>query len=151
MEKKLKPYDIDINSLGFYIDRLLFAMIKRRNRDLKDVNSDIQHSEFILLKVINALGSASQSQLASVMGKERSGLTRTLSSLEQKGYISRKPLNGSTNCVTLTQKGEETMPMISQLSELLTETAFKGFSEKSRMALLKNLHKIYDNVKDAED
>lgn len=146
MEKHLKPYQIDVNSVGFFVDRLLFAMIKRRNHDLNEINSDLQHAEFVVLKVINILKGASQSQLAAVMGKERSGIGRILTSLEKKGYIERVPLNGSTNHVTLTEKGEQTIPMIMQLSEKLTEQTFKGFSKKGRESIIENLDKMYRNV-----
>ena len=146
MRKKYQPYDIDVNTLGFYIDRLLYAMIKKRNRDLKEVNSDLQHSEFIVLKVLNLEDGMSQSELADLMGKERSGLTRILGTLETKGYIKREPRNGSTNCVLLTEKGRKELPIIRQLSDKLTESAFKGFSQKRRLAMLKALNQIYDNL-----
>lgn len=146
MEKQYKPYDIDVKTLGFYIDRLLYAMVKRQCRQLKDGGWDIQHSEFIVLKVLNVLGGVSQSQLANVMGKERSGISRTLASLEKKGYISRESLNGSTNYVTPTEKGKKLVPAINDVSDSLTNLAFKGFTQKSRASMLKNLDKIYRNV-----
>ena len=98
------------------------------------------------MKVLNVLGTASQIELASVMGKQRSGIGRTISSLEQKGYIERSPLNGTTNHVSLSKKGREMMPLIFELSESLTENAFKGFSQKRREATLKNLERIYQNL-----
>lgn len=146
MKMHYRPYEIEINTLGFYIDRLLYAMIKRQNKDLKEGNWDLQHSEFIVLKVLNVLKGASQSQLANVMGKERSGISRTLASLEKKGYVERKPLNGSTNYVTPTEKGAQLVPAINEISEKLTDQAFKGFSQKSKLAMLNNLNRIYKNV-----
>ena len=146
MEKRYKPYEIDVNSLGFYIDRLLYALIKRRNEDLKETGSDLLHAEFIVLKILNIIKGASQTQLANVLGKERSGVSRLLASLEKKGYIRREALNGSTNYVTLTEKGEQFIPTVSELSEKLNDRAFRGFSEKSRFALLNNLHRIYYNI-----
>ena len=146
MKEDLKPYELDINTLGFYVDRLLWAMIKRQNKDLKDINSDLQHSEFIILKILNALGGATQSQLAMVMGKEKSGISRSLSSLEKKGYIERKPLNGSTNFVSLTEKSKQLRPMLKEISDNLTNQAFKGFSQKSREAVLKHLQRLYENT-----
>ena len=147
MEKKLHPYDIEINTLGFFVDRLLYAMIKSQNEDLKANNLDIQHAEFIVMKVINVLGEASQSQLANVMGKERSGISRTLASLEKKGYVERKPVNGSTNSVTLTEKGKNLIPMILRQSERLTERTLKGFSPKKKEKFLAYLEQAYHNVK----
>lgn len=151
MGDKIKPYQLDINTLGFYVDRLLYSMIKRQNYLLKQYNSDLQHSEFIVLKVLNALTEASQSQLAKVIGKERSGISRILVSLEKKGYIERKPLNGSTNIVTMTEKGIKFRPLLSEISDQLTELAFKGFSQKSRSATLRNLEKLYKNTIIEED
>lgn len=145
-KREYKPYDVEVSTLGFYIDRLLYAMIKRRNQDLKESQSDLQHSEFIVLKVLNLLEGASQSDLAKVMGKERSGVSRTLASLEKKGYIKRTSVNGKTNSVTLTEKAKEYIPEINRLSEKLTECAFKGFSQKKRESLLKTLDKVYKNT-----
>ena len=145
MEKEYQPYEVNVSTLGFYIDRLLYAMIKSRSNDLKDLNSDLQHSEFVVLKILSIIGGASQSQLAGIMVKERAGISRIVASLEKKGYISRKPLNGSTNYVTLTEKGEACIPMIHDLSEKLEERAFKGFTPKSKETVLKYLHRIYNN------
>ena len=151
MEKKYKPYEVNVSTLGFYIDRLLYAMIKSRSNDLKELHSDLQHSEFVVLKILSIVGGASQSQLAGIMVKERAGISRLVASLEKKGYVSRKPLNGSTNYVTLTEKGEEYIPMIKDLSEKLEERAFKGFTPKSRETVLKYLHRIYNNFKQEND
>lgn len=146
MTKNYKAYDIPVTTLGFYVDRLLYAMIKLQNKELKENNWDLQHAEFIVLKVLNVLGSASQSELANVMGKERSGISRTLALLEKKGYVERKPLNGTTNVVTPTEKGKEMVPAINNISNSLTDQAFKGFSEKRKASVLNSLDKLYRNV-----
>lgn len=146
MKKQYEPYELNVNTLGFYVDRLLYTMIKRQNKILKERGSDLQHAEFIVLKVINELNGASQSQLAKVMGRERSGIGRILNSLEKKGYIDRKALNGSTNFVTLSEKGKEMRPFLLEVSDQLTNMAFKGISEKSRNAILNHLYRLYKNV-----
>ena len=150
MENKFQPYHLEINTLGFYIDRLLYAMIKRQNQMLRESPLDLQHAEFIMLKVINALEGASQTQLASVMGKERSGIGRTLTSLEKKGYIERKPLNGSTNFVTLSEKGKQAVPLITELSNKLSDLTLRGFSAQKRQSILKSLDRLYRNALDAK-
>ena len=149
MDNKYQPYHLEINTLGFYVDRLLFAMIKRQNQMLKESQLDLQHSEFITLKVLNVLKEASQTEIASVMGKERSGVGRILASLEKKGYIERKPLNGSTNFVTLTEKGKDAIPLITELSNKLTDLTLRGFSAQKRQSILKSLDRLYKNAIDA--
>lgn len=140
------PYEVDMKTLGFYLDRLLYAMIKRQIQMLQEEGSDLQHTEFITLKVLNRLQTASQTQIATVMGKERSGIGRVLTSLEKKGYIKREPLNGSTNLVTLTEKGRATEPLLKDISERLSEEAFTGLSEKRRQSVLSYLDKLYNNM-----
>ena len=151
MDNKFQPYHLEINTLGFYVDRLLYAMIKRQNQMLKESPLDLQHSEFITLKVLNVLKEASQSQVASVMGKERSGVGRVLASLEKKGYIERKPLNGSTNFVTLTEKGKDAIPLITELSNKLSDLTLRGFSAQKRQSILKCLDLLYKNALDAKN
>lgn len=146
MDKKYLPYHLEVNTLGFYVDRLLYAMIKRQNQMLRESSLDLQHSEFVVLKVLNVLEGASQSQLASVMGKERSGITRILVSLEKKGYVERKPLNGSTNFVTPTEKGRGAVTEITEISDRLTDLTFKGFSAQKRKSLLNSLDRLYKNA-----
>lgn len=146
MKDEFKAYDIDVSSLGFLIDRLLYAMVKRRNQDLDEKEWDIQHPEFIVMKVLNLKPNISQSQLAKVMGRERSGISKIIASLEKKGYVERTALNGSTNLVKLTEKGIGMMPGINELSEKLNERAFKGFSQKNRAAMIRNLERLYNNV-----
>lgn len=146
MENKYQPYNLDVSTLGFFVDRLLYAMIKRQNQMLKESPLDLQQPEFIVVKVINAVGGATQSQLASVMGKERSGISRILQSLEKKGYVERKALNGSTNYVTLTQKGKDAIPLITEISNNLTDLTFKGLSEQKRQSIMKSLDRLYRNA-----
>lgn len=148
MENNYQPYHLDINTLGFFVDRLLYAMIKRQNRMLKESPLDLQHSEFVTLKVLNVLKGATQSQLASVMGKERSGISRILTSLEKKGYVERKPLNGSTNYVTPTEKGLQANQLITEISDNLTNQTFKGFSPQKRQSVLNALDRLYKNALD---
>ena len=140
------PYEVDMKTLGFYVERLLYAMIKSQISMLKEEGSDLQHSEFIALKVLNALGSVSQTHLAQVLGKERSGVGRTLASLEAKGYIEREQLNGSTNTVKLTEKGKEIKPFLDRISAQLTNQAFRGLSDKQQNSVLSYLDKLYKNM-----
>lgn len=85
MERDLKPYEINIHTLGFYINRLHYAMVKRINYELTRNGLDIQFAEYTVFRVLNKLEGISQSQLATVMAKERSGISRTLAGMEEGG------------------------------------------------------------------
>ena len=151
MEKHLKPDTSTMESLGFYMDRILYSMLKRLNKEHKKNNWDIQQSEATILQTLNVLGSKSQSELASILGKERSGISRSVTALEKKGYVERTSVNGSTYSVALTEKGKSMIPAIIEKYKNVQELALKGLSEKSRTSLMKNLETIYKNVIVEED
>lgn len=145
MEKQYKPFEIEITTLGYYINRAFCSLVKLLNKQLRENGLKFQHSEFTILKMLDTLKGASQTQLADVLGKERSGIGRSVASLEKKGYVKKEALNGSTNYVTLTKKGEDVIPLINNIIEKVSGQAFKGFSQKSRVSMLNNLTKIYQN------
>ena len=145
MKKDLASVELDIKTLGYYIDRALCVMIKRLNKELRDENLKFQHSDFTVMKVLSEIESINQSHLAKILGKEKSGIGKTLKSLEKEGYIQRSALNGCTNNVKLTEKGKEVLPLLNQIAERVTENAFSGFSAKKREDIMKSLTLIYKN------
>ena len=145
MKRNLETIELDIKTLGYYIDRALCVMIKRLNKELRDENLKFQHSDFTVMKVLSEVESINQSHLAKILGKEKSGIGKTLKSLEKEGYIQRSALNGCTNNVELTEKGKEVLPLLNQIAERVTERAFTGFSQKKRTEVMKYLTLIYKN------
>lgn len=137
--------EVDIKTLGYYIDRALCAMIKRLNKELKAQNLNFQHSDFAILMVLSQKDGLNQSELAGILGKEKSGIGRSLLSLEKDGYIARKAVNGCTNEVVLTEKGIEIMPLLNSIAHKVTDIAFAGLSESKRKEMLKNLTIVYKN------
>ena len=145
MKKDLASVELEIKTLGYYIDRALCVMIKRLNKELRDENLKFQHSDFTVMKVLSEVESINQSHLAKILGKEKSGIGKTLKSLEKEGYIQRSALNGCTNNVKLTEKGKDILPLLNQIAERVTDNAFSGFSAKKRVDVMKSLTLIYKN------
>lgn len=147
MKKDSKYQDIEIKTLGFYLNRTLWTMVKKQHELLKESNlKDITHIEFITLKVLNDLEGASQSLLSKVMCIDKAAISRTISSLEKKGYITRGSLNGSTNFVSLTEKSKTITGEIDEISDKVTDLGFKGFSKRRQESLINNLTTIYHNI-----
>ena len=145
MKKDLASVELEIKTLGYYIDRALCVMIKRLNKELRDENLKFQHSDFSVMKVLSEVESINQSHLAQILGKEKSGIGKTLKSLEKEGYIQRSALNGCTNNVKLTEKGKEVLPLLNKIANRVTDRAFSGFSTKKRAEVMKYLTLIYKN------
>ena len=145
MKKDIENTPSDIKPLGFYIHRALCVMIKRINKELRDQNLNFQHSDFTIMMALERLGCLNQSQIAKFLGKERSAISKSLKSLENKGYIERTPMNGCTNSVSLTEKGKEIMPALNKIADEVTDIASNGFSTKKRTEMIKNLTQVYLN------
>ena len=145
MKTNFDPYNLDIDTLGFYMVRTLSAMIKNLNKELKDTGLNFQHSDFTIMRILNKKDGLTQSELADILGKQKSGISRSLNSLEKNGYIIRSAYNGCTNKVSLSDKGKNIIPQIDKIANHVTDIAFHGFPEKKREEMLKNLTKIYKN------
>ena len=145
MRRDLEPLEIDIKTLGYYIDRALCVMIKRLNKELRNENLKFQHSDFTVMKILSEVESINQSHLAKILGKEKSGIGKTLKSLEKEGYIQRSALNGCTNNVRLTEKGKNIIPLLNKIAARVTDIAFTGFSPKKKTEVIKSLTLIYKN------
>ena len=145
MKSDLDPVELDIKTLGYYVDRALCVMIKRLNKELREENLKFQHSDFSVMKVLSEVESISQSHLAKILGKEKSGIGKTLKTLEKEGYIQRSALNGCTNNVNLTEKGKEILPLLNKIAGKVTDIAFTGFSPKKRTEVMNCLTLIYKN------
>lgn len=145
MRRNQEDIKIDIHTLGYYIDRALCVMIKSLNKELKEYNLEFQHSDFTILKVLSQVDGLSQTDLAKILGKEKSGIGRSISSLEKEGYIKRRAINGCKNELCLSDKGKEIIPLLDEIANKVTEKAFVGFSERKRKELMRNLTLIYKN------
>ena len=145
MKKDFEAVELDIKTLGYYIDRALCVMIKRLNKELRDENLKFQHSDFTIMKVLSEVDSINQSHLAKILGKEKSGIGKTLKTLEKEGYVQRSAINGCTNNVSLTEKGKEILPLMNKIADRVTERAFSGFSQKKRNEVMESLTLIYKN------
>ena len=146
MQRQPEVIKLNIHTLGYYLDRALCGMIKCLNRELKDYDLDFQHSDFTILKVLSQIESLSQTELARILGKEKSGIGKSLSSLEKKGYVCRCAINGCKNKVYLSEKGKQIIPLLNEIADKVTEKAFLGFSVKKRNEMMKNLTLISENI-----
>lgn len=144
-----KEFEPNIQTLGYYIDRALCVMIKLLNKELKSARLTFQHSDYTIMRILSEKDNLTQSELAKFLGKEPSGISRSISSLEKEGYVSRCRFNGCTNMVSLTEKGREIMPELNRIANIVSDKATSGLTGRKREEMMKNLTKIYHNSKES--
>lgn len=139
--------DIQIDTLGYFVDRALGVMVKKLNKTFTERNIDLQHSQYTILKVLWCKDGLSQSQLSKILGKDPAAICRALNYLEQKGYIVRKSRDSKTNGVYLTEYASVRKDDIEQVADFVTESATEGMTEHQRNMTTQLLTRIYNNLK----
>lgn len=125
------------------------AVVKARNRDLKKCG--VKGEESFALYVINALGEqATPATIARLLIREPNTVSGLLSTMEQKGLITRSPNRFHRNMVTLTltEKGEKAYRKSSKhesfrkIMSVLSDKEQKQLVSLLKMIREKALHEI---------
>lgn len=138
---------LDIDTLGYYLDRALNVMIKLLNKTFSEKDIDLQHAQYTVLKVLWCCEGISQSRLSKLLGKDPAAISRALNYLESKGYIERRVTNGKTNGIFLTEYANSCKNRIESVADLVTDKATSGMTQHQKDSLKQLLNTIYDNIR----
>lgn len=147
MKQEIIEEHLDIDTLGYYLDRALNVMIKLLNKTFAEKNIDLQHAQYTVLKVLWCCEGISQSRLSKLLGKDPAAISRALNYLESKGYIERRGTNGKTNGIFLTEYANSRKVEIESVADFVTDKATSGMDFHKKELLEQLLNTIYDNIK----
>ena len=145
MNDNAKLPSLEIDALGYWMDRSFRAMIKTLNESLKEANLDLQHSQFVVLRRLSVKDGAGQSELSKILGKNPAAISRSVNYLETKGFVRREPATCCKYRVFLTEAGKKLVPKLIEIDDRITEKALTGFSDKEKKEVKDILNKIYRN------
>jgi len=109
METKLK------DSIGFKINITANLLNNVFNQQLQ--SHDIAIEQRATLDIINSEENITQSKIAEILGKDKTTISRTLKTLEKKGFIKKEELDKRTYLIKLTRDGEEVLNKSSEIVE----------------------------------
>jgi len=100
---------------------------------------DLSLVEFMALKKAYENNNFSIQEIGNALGFTKSGATRIIDRLENKGYVTREhsPIDGRVCCVTVTVKGTEAITKIMGEYTVYLEEVLKGLEPQ-----------MVDNIKD---
>lgn len=136
---------LDIETLGYYVNRAFIVLVKNLNKELKARGLNLQHSHFAILMSLISRNGMSQSDLSKYLGREPSGISRAVDHLEKLGYVERKIFNGCTNSVYLTQQGKDLKDCLFEIAHQIQEKALKGFKTRRKREIMEDLTLIFKN------
>lgn len=97
-------YELE-KSLGFRINRTANKINNKYNQILQAF--DIAPEQRATLEIIKYESEVNQTKIANILGKDKTTISRTLNTLENKNLITKSQIDKRTNLIQLTQKGEE--------------------------------------------
>lgn len=97
-------YELE-KSLGFKINRTANKLNNKYNQLLQSF--DIAPEQRATLEIIKYEEDVNQTKIANILGKDKTTISRTLNTLENKNLITKSQIDKRTNLIQLTQKGED--------------------------------------------
>ncbi len=137
-------------NLGLLIAGIKNKMRKRMNNQLKPYGLTAEQRAILLL--LCNKGAMTQSQLCDLISMEASNLSTTLKRLGKKHYIEKidHPDDPRAYLVRATQRSQDIVDKLSQLSVTSREGLFNGIDENNLRIMCETLLKLDQNLKDLE-
>ncbi len=137
---------VEYDLLGVYLDFAFNSLVVELNRSLHSVGLPLNHAQFVIIQNLFLKDGQSQSDIARRVGKDRAGISRSLNTLEENGFIRRQSLSGTKNGVFLTEKAIESRTKIAEAINLAIRKARAGMSEAEYENGISFLKKIHANL-----
>ncbi|WP_428662682.1 MarR family winged helix-turn-helix transcriptional regulator [Runella sp.] len=138
------------NSLGqlltFNINQVSHLFIRKVNRELSKSGSSLQVEQFPILFLLahSTEGSLSQQDIANFLQKDKSGIQRSIRTLERDGYlrITADDNDRRKNLVQLTPAGKLTIEKISEKAAAINQEITSRLTPEEVSTMLTLLRKI---------
>lgn len=135
-----------LHSLGFLLNRTSVALGKALNNRLQEVNIDLPHSQFVVLRCLYYRDGLSQMEISNLLFKDAAAIKRTIDNLERKGYVERKQIHSQKNSVFITDQGRLILPEVLKIAEEVTDKALAGFEKEQVEELRRMLNSVFKNL-----
>ena len=135
------------NSVGPWLGKTVKIIEYHLHEQFKANGIDLSKEQMVVLKKLNDQDGLSQNELAFLVLRNKSTLTRLLYKMEKKGYISRKQCKEDKriNNVFLTENGKNTFNRSKPIIKDLIGTMEKNISTSEKQQIIKTLKKIQYN------
>lgn len=138
-------YELE-KSIGFKINQTANKINNKYTQLLQAFN--IAPEQRATLEIIKYQENVNQTKIANILGKDKTTISRTLSTLEKKGFIQKKHIDKRTNLIKLTEVGDEILNKSSNLVKDFRNSLFNNLEKNEITLLLNLLEKVALNVRD---
>jgi DNA-binding MarR family transcriptional regulator len=131
-------------SLGFLVNVTAQAMKNRFAKKLKEY--DIAPEQFATLIMLQDNKNITLTEIANLLYKDKTTITRMIESLEKKGYVDKIRVDGDRRAysVVLTEKAEDLIQKVEPIAYEVKKRHLELFSKEELEILKKSLEKLRD-------
>ena len=146
MNSKDITFDFE-NSLGPWLGKTIKILDYYLQESFNKNDLDLSKEQMIVLKKLHDRDGLNQNELAFLTLRNKSSLTRLLSKMETKKYITRKQdtEDKRINRVYITKSGREIFDRTRPVIGRLIKTMEKNISKKEKQQMIDVLKKIQEN------
>lgn len=138
----------------FMITHIGHLMVRKANRGLDQQGFSLQFEQFPVLFIIYFAGNEqlSQQEIANMLQRDKSGIQRSIRTLERDGYLRIVPDSNDRrkNLIQLTPAGKMAVEKAIESATILDQQVTDKLTPEELDALLKTLNKI-STLLDKED
>jgi len=134
VKKKLKQ------SIGFKVNIAANLLNTAFNQELQIYNIAIEQRA--TLEIIESKENVTQTEIAQILGKNKTTISRTLKTLEKKGLIKKEEVDKRTYNIKLTKDGEDVLEKSSETVQKFREKITSNLSKDEINHLSISLDKV---------
>ena len=138
-------YELE-KSIGFKINQTANKLNNKFNLLLQTY--DIAPEQRATLEIIKYEKDVNQTKIAQILGKDKTTISRTLATLEKKGFISKIQIDKRTNQIELTPLSQKVLEESSQEVKDFRQNLISNLSENEVQELIRLLEKVALDVKE---
>ena len=114
-------FDCYARTFPYLVDKASVYIRLRGSSLLGELGADITLEQFITLDAISANNEVCQRDLAKILLKDRSNVTRIINILENKGLITRETTNKGKRAVKITHLTKKGVAVMEQLADKMKQ------------------------------
>ena len=138
-------YELE-KSTGFKINQRADKINNKFNIVLQKY--DIAPEQRATLEIIKYEKDVNQTKIANILAKDKTTISRTLATLEKKGFILKKQIDKRTNLIELTNKGEKILEESALTIKTFRENLSSKLDENEINKIVELLEKVASSVKE---
>lgn len=138
-------YDLE-NSIGFKINKTANKINYNFNNLLYTYN--IAPEQRATLEIIKYEPDVNQTKIAQILAKDKTTISRTLSTLEKKGFIEKEQFNKRTNLIKITSLGEKILKDSHNCVKDFRKNLYSNLNNEEVSKLIELLEKVALSIED---